>query len=622
MRPLVWKEFRVLAPLLPLFFLVFSADLVVLPLTIPLDQVSWFNLHGGLHPDSFEPFFLYVMGLTLGFSLFPREYEEKTIEFLHTLPVTRAQIFAAKWLAATLFLVLVALVRELVYAFLQSLAINSLLNTQFSLVTSLKLLVLSIVLASLGLAHGLLLSFGRQFGLLMVAFLGWGMSQVTSQYPELSYLHPLAVGEPTFYGRALLVPWDTLRVHLPLALLCLAVAHYLWSRRGHQGTQAVMTVQKWRKTVGCLMTLAVLTLLILWVATSDDSEESVEGPKFPSYETARLETEHYNFTYPISLSSRAANLAAGADDVYEQAFAYLGEEQSDALVVADLTDVSEEHLGIASTGKLKLDLTQNEDPQLLKHILFHETCHVLCFRLAGSRGRDYSRPLAFFSEGCAEYFSFQAVESPRNRRDARRHALAMWSRHNLKFSDLIDGGTMDDRFEGTVSYTLGEIWVAALVDCYGDDAPRKVWKAVGREGGPTGLEAEEFWRDTLQACGYDLERVCGRWLERLARLEDESEEFLKALPRVRGRAIREEDGGIVIRGKCDREWDESRGELVIRVRARNSSQAQGLPAQQSGDRVWVHLPGVFGTTFEYQFGVSFSEDGYPYLEEWKSAKGL
>ncbi|HIB68258.1 MAG TPA: hypothetical protein EYO33_24980, partial [Phycisphaerales bacterium] len=157
----------------------------MVPLTQPLDEVSWFEIHSGLSADSIGPFLFYLMGIIVAYSLFPREYEERTIEFLHSLPVSRGQIFMAKWMAGTVLILAVCLCHEITNAVMQMGNGDSLTSAQFRWATLLKLLFLASTTALVGLAHGLLLSFGRQFGFLFLGFAAWGVSWLQSQYPYL-----------------------------------------------------------------------------------------------------------------------------------------------------------------------------------------------------------------------------------------------------------------------------------------------------------------------------------------------------------------------------------------------------------------------------------------------------
>lgn len=615
MRALWRKEWRGLLPLLPMFGLFFCADLVAVPLTKALDESDWFD-HSGLDPDGIAPFALYLMGIIVGYSLFPREYEEKTIDFLHSLPITRGQVFLAKWLAGAALVTIVCLAQEVTYAFLQLFDGDSLTASSFRWENSGKLLLLGSATALEGLSHGLLLSFGRHFGFLLLGFAAWVVSRLEDHFVTLEYLSPLSVAKPVFYGEDLVIPWTPLLWHSILSLIALLLSFRLWSKSGHQGTYfALYRLKRWRKTVGCFTTLAVIVLVMLWVAGIDDDEEDPNPDPKPLH--ARVATKHYNFTYPANLQDRALRLAESADAIYEElALVFGGVKKS--IIVADLTDRSREHLGLATLDKMRIDIFNNEEPDILKHTLAHETVHVLCFRLSGERGRVHETPLALMSEGTAEFLAFERGGSSRSRKDSRRHAVSMYHRHQLKFVDLVSDESArihDDNFR----YTLGELWVQALVDCYGKSSLGRIWRAVGRPNAPNIDNPVTFWQDTLQASGYSFEKVRSRWLKLLTELEQQEAELLKALPRPRGRVIKGSDGEYQLEIRCDKKVPENWPGLVLKVRARNGENYDIVRVEPTEDPQMYRADiSWYGETFDYQIGIQFSDTAYPVYEEWKS----
>lgn len=618
MKSLWLKEWRYLLHLLPLFLLFFCGDLVYLPLTQPLDETSWFDLHSGLDPDSGAPIFLYMMGIMIGFSLFPREYEEHTIDFLHSLPVTRRQIFLAKFLAGLTLISVVCVARELVIAFFGSFDGDPLTAGLFSWTTAAELLFTSFLTAFVGLAHGLLLSFGRQFGFLLLGFAFYAVNWLSKVAPNFNEVDPLSISEPVFNGRQLVLPWDVICWQFVGAVVALLVSHRLWSSRGYQGTQlTVEGVKRRRKSVGCITVFAVVLLLILWIRSNDSDDSAKDAPVLT---TARMTTRHYVFTFPTKVRHRAEALANAGDPIYEYVDKQLGGVDK-ATIVADLTDQSEEHLGIASLNKLRVDILDNTEPSLLQHILCHETAHVLCARLAGARGRKHSEALAFFSEGYAEYVSYQRAPSTRSRVNARRQAMAMMELHRLKFSTLVSD-ELKERYDEDERYTLGEVWVQALVDCYGPGAPAKVWRAVGRADAPKLKNPQTFWQDTLQAAGFSFEKVRNRWVLILRSLKEQEADFLQSLPKLRGSVVSYDDDRYV-QIHCDKPMPKDWPGLVVRVRARHSDETQGLSVEATDDpKVFeAAVPPAYGDTFDYQFGVLFSEGTYPIMDEWKTLTG-
>src|SRR5690606_3617414 len=89
-------------------------------------------------------------------------------------------------------------------------------------------------------------------------------------------------------------------------------------------------------------------------------------------EVVVLETEYFHFTYPGEAKGRALEVIQRADRAYLQICAALGAEpRHGGKVVADLTERSGLHAGIAGWQKLRIDLEQ-EDPEWLPHVLYHE----------------------------------------------------------------------------------------------------------------------------------------------------------------------------------------------------------------------------------------------------------
>ncbi len=617
MKSLLAKELKFLVPTGILFTFLFCLDFFFYPLLQAPDQTSWLEVQDALDPEGSEWIapLLYVMGVSFGFSLYPREYEERSIDFLHTLPVTRGQIFFCKWLAAELMVASVLTLNQLGAFLLQSANTTALESTQFSVVTACKLWGLEFALASMAVAHGLLFSFGRQYGLLLMALVAWGISHIVSLRPELWVLSPVRLAHPEFHGRSLLIPWQGLFIQSAGMLACLGLAFWLWSRRGHQLTRAFFEVRDTRwKRVGCGCTTALLFFFI-FIHWAVNSEPSSEEKVFPSFETARVQTEFYNFTFPVNLRERALTLALGADALYSRARARLQAPHS-GIVIADLTDLSFEHLGIASHEKIRMDITQHQEPELLQHVLFHETCHVLIRRVAGRRWADFSAYTSFFDEGACEYLAYGAVQSSRDRHQARRHAIATYDRHQLLFKELIEQKELSRRLDEACVYTVGEIWIQALVECYGEEAPALVVKAAGRENAPSDLSAMEFWQDTLQAAGLNLERVRSRWLKLMDQGVKDEAEFLEKLPRVWAEIDEDPEGVRHLHLHTDRDLPPEWPGLVARVRARPGDRAEGLKVEGGVCR----LPNRYRDSFEYQVGVDFHEGTYAYWEEWKPVR--
>src|SRR5262249_14864807 len=128
-------------------------------------------------------------------------------------------------------------------------------------------------------------------------------------------------------------------------------------------------------------------------------------------------------------------------------------------IVADLTDQSSEHAGLAGWKKLRLDVRPPKSNAMLVHALYHETSHV--FAAALSEGTPDRRRMAmrFFDEGLAEHVAWQLLPDGASARDeARRIAALAHSRFHLRFEDLLEPEAFLRRHDEYLLYALGEVW--------------------------------------------------------------------------------------------------------------------------------------------------------------------
>ena len=99
---LIKKEFRQLLPVAILIIIFFTAQLIYNPVSGRLDEDSSSKISGYLEPDSqvSSSIVLIILCLMTSFSLFPREYDDRTIEYLYSLPISRNAVFFSKFIVA------------------------------------------------------------------------------------------------------------------------------------------------------------------------------------------------------------------------------------------------------------------------------------------------------------------------------------------------------------------------------------------------------------------------------------------------------------------------------------------------------------------------------------------
>ncbi|MBI3928851.1 MAG: ABC transporter permease subunit [Armatimonadetes bacterium] len=624
MRALLRKELGYLAPLGAVLLFCFVADVLYMPAIGPLDEIAWIDIQEEILPGKAEGsgLFLFLIGLTLAYGLLPREHEERTIEFLYSLPVSRFGVYSAKFMAAWLILIGCLVMEQVGYWLLQAANANSLTGHQFSLATALKVMLLKGAVATSGLALGMALSFARHYGLLIcagAAFLIWRGGEA---FPPLARVSPLRLASMEYQGRTLVVPWADLGLQAFFAALFFALGYWLWNRSGEHLTAVYMcwTERPLGKAgLGC----ATVCLIVAGFTALDvHMGEEEEDVRFTTFQNSRLKTGHYDFTYSTEMRSQVLELASAADGVYLALDPWLEAAAERPPIVVDLTSSKENLHGIALREKIVLDLAGIGTEEEARSVLCHETSHVLAGRIGGERLIEYSQQTGLLNEGLAQYLAFERTPVPNHRRDSRRLAVAAWSRHDLAFEDACDYGWLEAEMDTTLEYALGELWVAALVECYGQEAPARLLRAIGRKDGPSDLELMAFWQDSMQAAGFNLERVLLCWERNLAELEGQEQAFLERLPRIAGGLLEDEHGDVVLQARPDRPLGDAT--CVARFRPypdAPESMYEVLYAdlEEDGSCRFYVPEDLTGDTLEFQLGIEFSLATYPWFERWQPA---
>src|SRR5579862_4901340 len=106
---------------------------------------------------SINCWWILFVGAMMGYSLFPREHDEKTIEFLYSLPISRARIFAVKFGTAALLVMIVVLYSAGVDWVAGLSTVDSLGAADPTPTASPTVMLLEAALGLIGLCHGCLL---------------------------------------------------------------------------------------------------------------------------------------------------------------------------------------------------------------------------------------------------------------------------------------------------------------------------------------------------------------------------------------------------------------------------------------------------------------------------------
>ncbi len=621
------KELRGLLPLLLLVAFIFGGGFLFRPLAERLDEITWVGQSGHLGAGEGREYaaMLIIVTLIAAYSVFPREHDEGTIEMLYALPISRRGIFAAKALAAWTVLMLGISLDQLAGALYQALNPQSFGGEQWRLDLALSIIFLDGLFCAMILAHGLLISFLRRFGLLLYGLAGLTVVQIKKFAPGHAYLDPSELLELKFRGLDLVLPWPGLVFHTVVAFASGALAYSLWMGRAGPITRLYARMQNrlaGRIALGCV-TATITAAILTWMVVTAAREGETETVQYRDFLPVRAETEWYDFTYLSSSSESARRLVREADRGYREVAGLLGATPGPR-IDADLTDQGSAHLGIARGGVIRVALATLTDGEALT-TLYHETVHAFQFELARGRVAENVNSLRFFLEGSAVWVTSELLPDPDAQRAHRQLAAAAYDRHRIRFEDLIDNEAFTATHDTQLVYVLGETWTAALAKACGIEAVGGFFRALGRDDAPEDLAEIALWQDTLKATGCALEIAMARWAQDMNELIDAERVFLEQLPRLGAGIAGREDGELIIRLQLDRPVTVPAEDYYLRVRRGPEvpeDQIYGFSAEleADGSGAVFRVPEAWtgGSTFELQVGQSIPGSLWPFFEDWQS----
>lgn len=628
MRALYKKELRGLLPLLIVIGLVFGSDFFYRILDERIDEISWVGQSGQLSPgtgkDELAPLFL-IFALIAAYSLFPREHDEKTIEFLYALPLQRRYIFFAKVFAAWTVLMFGIILEMLAGAVFQMLNPQSFSGEQWRWGLALQITLLDAFFCAVILTHGLLISFLRRLGLLVYLVAALAVALIKKHYPSKAFLDPNELLALDYQGTTLVIPWFPLLFHGLAGLVAAGLAYALWMGAAEKGTRIYARIQSrlpGRMALGCMSVLIFGSIFGLMMMAVDPEDLEPEQVRYQQFLPARAQSTWYNFTYPSNLGARARQLIREADRVYQEVADFMG-DASGFRIDADLTDEGSGHLGIAQGGVIRVALESLAEEEAL-YTLYHETVHAFQSQLAGRRANEHAGNLRFFVEGSAEYVARGLYPDPDARKAHHRLAVAAYERHDIRFEELVDDDEFKAHFDSSLVYVLGETWASAMAVACGPDIVGRFFRALDRPEAPEGLAGIALWQDTLSAVDCGLEPVLAQWNLRMTELVRSEQDFLDGLPRLGGGVIEEDAEAFVFRLQPDRPVAEPAETYYLRVRRDPSVPDDQIYAftsemAEDGSGASFRVPRAWfaGETFECQFGQSIEGSLWAFFEEWQ-----
>jgi hypothetical protein len=569
---------------------------------------------------------LLFWALLLTYAGFPRERDDQTLDFLFSLPVSRPQLFLAKFLAAGLLLSVALLIAETSRAVLQLANHTSFDGATFRTSWALVSVGLGLATAWINLGYATFLAVFRRLGLLIGLVLWTLLEVVAFERPALRVLSPLELMRVEFFYGTAVVPWKGLLGHAAVSGGLSALSAFIWVGPTERWSNAMtrFSAKLWAKWLVGLGIIGVLLGLAVWSEGSKHEKRHEFGElRESSGVEATLDTPRYRFRFHEPLRSRVVRLAASADSAHDQLVARLGAPSESERVLVNLLSHGRAHAGSATWNAIRMDLRFAYDDDTLRRTLIHETSHVVALRASDRRLDTHAMSLRFFDEGLAEALSLDLAPDPAATRARWLEAAVLRIRERVDFPLLCDFSSFVRRFGEPAIYPLGFTWVALLRSTCGEDAPRRILSTLRRPEVPSDASGDALVRAALQLAGCDASAVSSAWGRRLDELAAQRKADIERIPTLVGN-LREEDDEPVLRAVL--EGPPLEGAIYrIRVRARPDdaieNQATSSAELEADGHLDFWIPEGFVTndSVDFQFVVAWQEDG-TYLEhaqEWR-----
>lgn len=624
MIQLILKELKQLVPFAFLWFALSALYYITELATRRIDEesyISWCDDYCRVGSNSDIAIFTILIILIAAYNLFPREFDDSTIDFLRSLPVKLPVIFLSKVFAAWIMLFGLINLDHLIQNGLLSLNTQSLTGKSYWQI-DLTLLFRNFLFAIVVIAHGIFLSWFRTIGLIIycayLIALIWLENQLgfTGIYNVLSFL------DNEYSGQQLILKWNVIGFHLLVALVLYFISYFLWTNTDSKPrTPGSGKIAKLLPVLGVVFSFI---LVVGFLATMVGN--SAKDASFSNIQAEN--TEHYSFTFNAEDSRAMSLLIPYVEQDYTDLAQLLGVTTLPR-IQADMTSESEHALGLASWKKIRMVIQSPADVDpLYRRVLSHETAHVFQSTESNRKLGEFANSTGFFVEGMAQYVSFSIVPDEVSRDSNWLVSAMAWQRQNIKFAEMANRTVFDTLYDGELLYGIGDIWVHAMVEVCGIESLGNFLRGIGRDNAPPNLSGVSFWRTHLQHIGCELALVNNRWRQIMQDLIDNPTQG--SFPKFENVAISRETESSPIKVSADIVPDES-GQLpeVYYLKVKSETTLASVVSPMLAGRlnreganasveffIQPHL--ISGRQFRYQLGFIPLPDSRHYFNKWRT----
>jgi len=527
---------------------------------------------------------LFILAAIVGRGLAVREKDEGTLNFLDGLPVSRFSAYFAKWLVAVAILVGLHLlwdVEALFYEWLSKTSVSDPTPWRSILI----MVGLQVFLTCYFVSGWCAISCLRWWDLLIlggiVMIIRW---MINVQIPYADWLNPFTlIKPPSEPSDVWQIPWGHIWTLAVAGALAWMIGLAFFSIRDSFGSRIVKVIRQtwWGKLAGCLPFILIPVVWIIFLWTSDPSlfEVDADGNTGSQTKTAEApngltekETDHFVFVYREVMTKRLTPVINTADKSLATVSKFLDapDDLIEGKIVVDLSSpIGQHNAGQAYWKKIRMTLPPKFDAKDNQAVLGHEITHVIIDQITDGRASDSFDSTRWFHEGLASYLEFHFFGKTKKEEEMTRWTALATSWGEIKFSEMVRNSDFSTKRDSNAVYPAGKEWLESLVDVYGDNAPAKLLRAIGRKDAPKKISGMTFWRDACLSAGFDLERVNGRFRERLSGLREKYADQCQKFPEITEAKVKAKDGKIVITPELGEIEIPEGAKIICRVRTNN-----------------------------------------------------
>lgn len=576
------------------------------------DNFSWLEYSLFLEVEGGITSYLFiVIGLIAGYQVFSHERSQATLTLLWSLPISRRKIYLTKLFTAASVISAYGIFSSLLTLWLHSFSASSILQDQFSFSFWAWESSLFLLLQIIGVGFGALISYYRMTGVLVFVGISIVWSVIATLKPELR-LNLLA---PEFFGSDFYLNKTGWAVCISAGLFSAILGGLLWTKNVEVNTYVPKGSWRNSRLLSIVLYSFSFIVVIIFSATTLFPDVFLEGEAENSQTLQSINTANFVIFHYAQDQEPAHLLSTEAEPLLQEIKELLGASEI-AKTQVDLTGESPNHLGIAGWKRLRINSSSLVNAEERHHVFVHELAHVIAAQQSDGMLDDHSNYTKFFNEGLAEWVSFELLGLEENRNALFIQAATSWQRLDMKVEDFLYWTEFSKYYDETLVYALGSVWLTALVDTCGKQAPGKVLNAMARPDAPQRLQGIQFWQDLLNNANCDLNIVNNRFnlmMDQLNTLES-IVPFLTSAVTSNTKTI---EFDLML-------GDGSSPTYKVYIRARDNASVGPLgtytetliiEAGKSAHLSFSRL-GLSGKTFQYQLGVEFIPGQRPYFSRW------